>query len=86
MSFSVQAPAGLDGQSRRLEWNGSSLDTVFAQRRNLLSPSFLWMLREVLRFNRLATALALSGEADALAEPLGDFLERHRFGRGFREG
>jgi uncharacterized protein len=86
MSFSVQAPAGLDGRSRRLEWNGSTLDTVFAQRRNLVSPRFLWMLREILRFNRIATALAESGEAEALAEPLGDFLARHRFGSAFREG
>jgi uncharacterized protein len=38
MSFSVQAP--LDGRSRMLEWSGSSLSTVFAQRRNLLSPRF----------------------------------------------
>ena len=61
MSFSVQAPDGLDGRSRRLEWNGSTLDTVFAQRRNLVSPAFLGMLREVLRFNRVATALAAAG-------------------------
>ncbi len=86
MSFSVQVPHGLDGRSRRLEWNGSTLDTVFAQRRNLVSPRFWWMLREILRFNRLATALAVSGQAEALAEPLGDFLNRHRFGRALREG
>lgn len=86
MSFSVQAPEGLDGRSGRLEWNGSTLDTVFAQRRNLMSPRFWWMLREILRFNRLATELATSGGADALQEPLGDFLGRHRFGRAFREG
>ncbi|MBL8327842.1 MAG: FAD-dependent oxidoreductase [Rubrivivax sp.] len=86
MSFSVQAPDGLDGRSRRLEWNGSTLDTVFAQRRNLVSPAFYGMLREILRFNRLATDLATSNQADALAEPLGDFLQRHRFGHAFREG
>ncbi len=86
MSFSVQAPDGLDGRSGRLEWNGATLDTVFAQRRNLVAPRFWWMLREILRFNRLATALAEGGQADALEEPLGDFLARHHFGAAFREG
>src|SRR5512139_3866096 len=61
MSFSVQSD---DGHGRRLEWNGADLNTVFAQRRNLLNWRFLRMLREVLRFNQLATALAEAG-ADA---------------------
>ena len=86
MSFSVQAPDGLDGRSRRLEWNGSTLNTVFAQRRNLFSPRFLGMLREILRFNRLTTALAENGSADRLQEPLADFLLRHRFGEAFVHG
>ena len=83
MSFSVQVPQS------NLEWSGCNLDTVFAQRRNLLSPRFLGMLRDVLRFNRLATGLAQRG-ADAdidaeLAEPIGDFLDRHGFGPRFRD-
>jgi predicted NAD/FAD-binding protein len=86
MSFSVQAPQGLDGRSSPLEWSGSSLDTVFAQRRNLVKPSFWWMLREVLRFNALATTLAAAGDEAALTEPLAAFLERNRFGRSFAEG
>jgi len=86
MSFSVQAPDGLDGRSRRLEWNGSTLDTVFAQRRNLVSPRFLGMLRDVLRFNRLTTDLAESSLDAALQEPLADFLLRHRFGPAFVHG
>ncbi len=57
-----------------LEWSGSNLATVFAQRRNLLRPRFRGMLRELLRFNQLCTALAESGEEAALAQPLGDFL------------
>ncbi len=84
MSFSVQVPGGFDGQSGALEWNGSTLDTVFAQRRNLASPRFLWMLKEILRFNRLATRLATSVQADEMAQPLDDFLERNRFGADFR--
>lgn len=48
MSFSVSIDAG------KLEWAGSNLNTVFAQRRNLFSPSFLGMLRDILRFNTSA--------------------------------
>ena len=79
MSFSVQLP----GQG--LEWSGSNLDTVFAQRRNLLRPRFLGMLRDLLRFNRLATRIALGGQDDALSQPLGDFLREHAFGEAFRD-
>jgi predicted NAD/FAD-binding protein len=78
MSFSVQAEAG------RLEWSGCNLDTVFAQRRNLLRPRFIGMLAEVLRFNRLCTALAESGDEVALAQGIGDFLDQNRFGQAFR--
>ena len=52
MSFSVQTPHW--GGSEPLEWNGANLNTVFAQRSNLLKPRFWRMLREVLRFNRVA--------------------------------
>lgn len=82
MSFSVQTP-GTVGQ-RALEWSGSNLNTVFAQRSNLLNPAFLGMLRDVLRFNALANALADRGEDHALMQPLGEFLETHKFGSAFR--
>jgi uncharacterized protein len=78
MSFSVQSPA------TGWEWCGSDLNGVFAQRGNLVSPRFWSMLADVVRFNRIATALALD---DAPAEePIGDFLTRHRFGAAFRDG
>jgi len=77
MSFSVQVP------QVNLEWSGNSLDTVFAQRRNLLRPRFLGMLNDILRFNKLATGLAVNGAQADLAEPIGDFLRRHRFGAAF---
>ena len=83
MSFSVQAPR--PGRSA-LEWSGSSLATVFAQRTNLLSPRFLGMLADLLRFNRLTTRIARAGTEAERAEPLGEFLDRHRFGSAFREG
>ncbi len=87
MSFSVQAP-GLAGSGSKLEWSGSSLGSVFSQRRNLASPRFLGMLAQILKFNRLATAMARDpAQAEAMAhETVADFLDRHRFGRAFREG
>jgi predicted NAD/FAD-binding protein len=83
MSFSVQVPGARGTQS--LEWSGSNLATVFAQKRNLLSPRFLGMLTDLLRFNRLCTRLAVEGKDAELAEPLQDFLDRHRFGAAFRD-
>jgi predicted NAD/FAD-binding protein len=83
MSFSVQVPGALGNGA--LEWGGSSLNTVFAQRANLVRPRFLRMLRDLLRFNRLATACAQSGEEPGLLQPLGDFLREHRFSDEFRD-
>jgi len=80
MSFSVQVP------QQGLEWSGNDLNGVFAQRRNLLRPSFLHMLADIVRFNRLATGLAERGAGAELSEPIGDFLARHRFGAPFRDG
>lgn len=83
MSFSVKAALGMAG--RHLEWNGASLSTVFAQRGNLLNWRFLKMLREVLRFNALATQLAQAGEEAELVQPLGVFLDAHGFSAEFRD-
>lgn len=79
MSFSVQVP------DRGLEWSGSDLGSVFAQRRNLLRPSFWRMLGQILRFNRLATAIAERHAEGALQQPIGDFLDEHGFGAAFRD-
>jgi predicted NAD/FAD-binding protein len=83
MSFSVQVPGVRAGQP--LEWSGSSLNTVFAQRSNLLSPRFLGMLREVLRFNSLATRIAACGADFELKQPIADFLTQHGFSAVFRD-
>ena len=83
MSFSVQVPGAAGGKA--LEWSGSSLSTVFAQRSNLLRPRFWGMLSDLLRFNQLTTRLALANEEAALAQPLGDFLQAQRFGDAFRD-
>ena len=83
MSFSVQVPRP-DG-SPGLEWNGATLNTVFAQRSNLLRPRFWAMLRDVLRFNTLASGLAEQGKDAELQQPLEDFLAAHQFGPVFRD-
>jgi predicted NAD/FAD-binding protein len=80
MSFSAQVPdAGI-------EWGGSSLGSVFAQRANLLRPAFLRMLADVIRFNRVATALATGNDrVVANDDSVGDFLDAHRFSTAFRD-
>ena len=67
MSFSVRNAAS------GLEYNATKLDTLFCQRRNLLSARFLGMLRDLLRFYREAPALLDS----AVPGPtLGEYLAR----------
>lgn len=88
MSFSVRAPgAGVAGGP--LEWSGSNLSTLFAQRGNLLNPRFWGMVRDILRFNRLCTRLAAQ-QADLLAsgellQPLGQWLDQQGFSTAFRD-
>lgn len=65
-----------------LEWAGSDLNTVFAQRSNLLKPAMWRMLADILRFNREATRMAVSGESPDL--PLGAYLAAHHYGTAFR--
>ncbi len=83
MSFSVKVPAASRGMD--LEWNGSSLNTVFAQRRNLLNWRFLRMLREIVRFNRSASAIAEAQSEASMMQPLGDFLRDGKFSDEFRD-
>lgn len=83
MSFSVQVPGAVGGQA--LEWSGSDLNTVFAQRGNLLRPRFWGMLSDLMRFNKLCTQLAVNGADAALNQPLGEFLQEQRFGAAFRD-
>ncbi len=83
MSFSVQVP-GQPGRAP-LEWSGTSLNSVFAQRGNLVNPRFWGMLRDLLRFNKLATALAMRGADAELMQPLEDFLRQEQFTEEFRD-
>lgn len=76
MGFSVRDPES------GLEYSGSRLDTLFAQRRNLLSPGFIGMLRDILRFNRESVADLAAGRIDN-GQTLGDYLARRGFGERF---
>lgn len=76
MSFSVRDEAS------GLEYNGTSLNTLLAQRANIVRPAFLGMIRDILRFNREAPHL-LADADDRLT--LGEYLERNRYGRAFIE-
>ncbi len=76
MSFSVHSAAS------GLEYNATSLDALFCQRRNLVSPRFLGMVRDIFRFYRIAPRLL---ECDGPGPTLGEYLERHRFGAVFRD-
>ena len=79
MSFSVRLPLA----GRMLEWAGSNLDTVFAQRGNLFNLRFLRMVGDILRFNKEATALAMGNEAMPMLS-LGRFLDDRRYSAEFR--
>ncbi|TNE94153.1 MAG: FAD-dependent oxidoreductase [Gammaproteobacteria bacterium] len=77
MSFSV------DCQNTGLQYNGTSLNTLFAQRRNLLNLPFLRMIREILRFNRETRADLEAGNIND-SETLGEYLNRNDYSRYFR--
>lgn len=83
MSFSVKVPGAKNG--RALEWSGTNLNTVFAQRGNLVSPRFWRMLSDVIRFNALCTRIAQEQSEQALQQPLKDFLTTHKFSEQFRD-
>ena len=82
MSFSVQVP---QAGGQQLEWSGSSLSSVFAQRKNLVSPRFLRMLRDILRFNRVTNEIANANLDAAMLQPLADFLRDQKFSNEFRD-
>ena len=90
MSFSVS----LGGARREIEWAGTSIASLFAQPGNLLKPRFWLMLRDIMRFNRDATAVARHGLAvrhpvgPAVArdtQSLGAYLDSGKYSRAFRD-
>ncbi|WP_341705320.1 FAD-dependent oxidoreductase [Ferrovibrio sp.] len=79
MSFSVSVG---DARRRgRLEWGGSNLATLFAQKRNLLRPGFHGMLRDILRFNRAAPRDLAAGSL--AGRTLGEYLAAGGYGTAF---
>ena len=75
MSFSVQhLPAGL-------EFCGSSLNHLFAQRKNLIRPRFWKMILQINRFNKEAVEALSSGKFDAMT--LGDYVRTRKYGDDF---
>lgn len=73
MSFSVR------NEVSGLEYNGTSLNSLFAQRKNLLSPRFYRMIWDILRFNKQALALLAPGDEITL----GDYLRQEGYSAQF---
>jgi predicted NAD/FAD-binding protein len=76
MSFAVSVDDGT------LEYGGSSLGQLFAQKRNIVRPRFWSMLNDLLRFYREAPSF--QEEGDRIAS-MGDYLDRGRYGRAFQD-
>jgi predicted NAD/FAD-binding protein len=76
MSFSVR------NEATGLEYNTTDLAGMFCQRRNLVSPRFLGMIRDIMRFYRDAPALL---ELDHPGPSLGEYLKSGRYGAAFRD-
>ena len=74
MSFGVKC------EKTGLEYMGSTINSLFAQRRNIFRPSFWRMILDILRFNRQATDL-LEDESDDIS--LGEYLKREKFSQTF---
>lgn len=80
MSFAVHGDpvAGRDA----VEYNATTLDRLFCQRRNLVSPRFWGMLRDLRRFYRIAPQLLQTNDP---GPSLGDYLDANGFGAMFRD-
>lgn len=76
MSFSVRC------ENTNLEYNGTSINSLFAQRINLVRPAFLRMVYDILRFNKQTVGALERGEIDD-NQTLGEFVAQHGYSRGF---
>ncbi len=77
MSFSVQVP------NEDIEWSGHNLNSVFAQRKNLVNPRFLRMVSDILKLSR--NAQRLLDDPTVLPLTLGQLLEREGFSDSFTD-
>ncbi len=76
MSFSFRM------ENTGMEWAGTNLASVFAQKRNLLRPDFLRMVKDIMRFNRETTELMKF--EPAISGTLEKYLDEHRYSAAFR--
>ena len=76
MSFGVRC------ERTGLEYMGSTLNSLFTQRRNLFRPSFWGMLIDIVRFNRNGAALLDKGDTEISLE---DYLKKEAYGEAFKE-
>lgn len=76
MSFSVKC------EKTGLEYNGNNLNSLFAQRRNLLRPSFYKMIADIVRFNKESITLLKTPENDI---SLGGYLKKEGYSSQFIE-
>ncbi|WP_194435319.1 NAD(P)/FAD-dependent oxidoreductase [Vibrio fluminensis] len=81
MSFSVS------NQANGLEYNGHTISTLFAQKRNWLNPKFYKFILEILRFNKLVRERAEKDQLSACEDDktLGEFLTEHGFSDYFSD-
>lgn len=75
MSFSVKV------ESNGLEYNGTNMNSLFAQRRNFFKPSFYRMIQDILRFNQESLA-TLDPESPLT---LGEYLHQNGYSTQFKE-
>jgi len=79
MSFSVKV------EKSGLEYNGTSLNTLFCQRRNILNPNFYRMIKDILRFNKEATKYFLEHRDQDDTKTLETYLRENRYSEEFTE-
>lgn len=77
MSFSVHVG------SENIEWSGTNLNTVFAQRTNVVNPRFLAMLADIVRFSRDADRLLADPAIDQIT--LSELVEREGYSATFTD-
>ena len=76
MSFSVRC------ENTGLEYNGTSLNSLFAQRLNIIRPKFLFMVKDILRFNKQTVELLAKDEVDD-EQTLGQFVKENGYSDAF---
>lgn len=77
MSFSVRC------ENTGLEYNGTSLNSLFAQRINLIRPAFLRMVWDILRFNKETVAMLAEGQVSD-TQTLGEFIAANGYSDAFK--